>query len=465
MNIELNNETLTKYVLDELDATKREAVEALLQENPEAQAQVAELRASAGLLEAALREGKDFALDDKQRTAILAKAGRASRGWGSIPRGVRRWAAVILVSVGVGVPGVVYLGQNVAPGMYSGDLAMRSELSESAGAVAELQAAKSARRGRSSLGVPWSFGKAKSSIAEGAPVAQFDVQFENIADPFGPPSSGGFDPTAGLVDNSNGDTLAVEMVGGIEFLYAQAPPQASTATTATTPPEAGMDRYLIRNVSLVIEAVDARLAKQTLVQAAKDLGGYVSSLHESVDGLGRPNITLQLRVPSAKLDALLPDVEGTGKVLDKQLSTQDVTEEYIDTESRVRNLRKAEERLIEHLDRTGELKDIVLIENEINSRREQIERLEGRIKYLSHRIAFSTVNVSLREKPGPEPKTPPAGFSSAKVFSEAMRDLVGAARTVWTCMIWAAVWSVVWAPILLALWAWGSRFGVWRHRS
>ncbi len=424
MNIELNNETLTKYVLDELDPGEREAAGRMLQENEEAQTQAAELRASADLLQVALREGKDFALDDTQRTAILDKAGRASSRWGGIPQGMRRWAAVVLLAVGIGVPGVVFLGRNF-------DHQQRSPLSY----MAEVEVGEKApSRGMflgervSKLGLPWA--------VEEAPAAEMESL------------------------NHDKSFNGVSYFRGTELTVAQAPPQA---TRPAAPPAAFIDRYLIRNVSLAIEAVDVRLARTTIVQAAKDLGGYVSNLQESVDGLGRINITLQLRVPSAKLDALLPSVESIGKVLEKQLSTQDVTEEYIDTGSRIRNLRKAEERLIQHLDRTGELKDIVLIENELDIRREQIERLEGRINYLSNRVAFSTISVSIRETPAAESVTPAATFSTAKVLSGSIRDLVGAARTAWTGMIWAAVWSVVWAPVVLVLWAWGRRFGEWRR--
>jgi len=212
------------------------------------------------------------------------------------------------------------------------------------------------------------------------------------------------------------------------------------------------DRYLIKNAALSIETGDARHATAQLTQAVTDAGGYVSNLSESTDGLGRRSISLEVRVPSDKLDSALQQFDTLGKILSKQVTTQDVTEEYIDTESRSRNLKRTEERLLEHLSRTGELEDIVLVEKELTRVREQIERLDGRLRFLSHRVTFSTIQIALRESPAGGPLVPTDSFSTAQVFSEAARSLVRFAQALWVWVIWLGVWSVVWGPCAVLAW-------------
>ncbi|MBI5091905.1 MAG: DUF4349 domain-containing protein, partial [Candidatus Hydrogenedentes bacterium] len=125
------------------------------------------------------------------------------------------------------------------------------------------------------------------------------------------------------------------------------------------------DRYLIKNATILIETDDARAATDQLTASLQTLGGYVGDLHESTDGLGRRSVTMQIRVPADKFDTSMQSLESIGKVLNKQVTTQDVTEEFVDTDARTRNLKKMEERLLDHLNRFGELKDILGVEKEL----------------------------------------------------------------------------------------------------
>jgi hypothetical protein len=89
------------------------------------------------------------------------------------------------------------------------------------------------------------------------------------------------------------------------------------------------DRYLIKNATLTIEARDARQASTQLVAAVQGAGGYVSNTHEEVDGLGRPRITIEVRIPIRRFDRSMRLIEALGKVLEKKISTEDVTEEFV----------------------------------------------------------------------------------------------------------------------------------------
>jgi hypothetical protein len=222
-----------------------------------------------------------------------------------------------------------------------------------------------------------------------------------------------------------------------------------------------IDRYLIRNAILVLEVKDAKAAHERLLTSVKGTGGYLSNLQETVDGLGVRTITLQVRVPAGMFDGSMGRLAALGKVLERHVTAEDVTEEYVDTDSTVRNLKRTELRLLAHLSRTGKLSDTLLVENELTRVRAEIEQREGRLRFLSHRVSFSTVDVTLREEPKSLPMAPAQSYSSGKEASDAARSLVGFLQSVWSNAIWLGVWSVVWLPLALLGWLL-VRF-VWRN--
>ena len=251
--------------------------------------------------------------------------------------------------------------------------------------------------------------------------------------------------------------IAGESAGALAML---ANPAGGAAPPAGTTPSAGgivdlaasqPDVYLIKNATVTIECDDARTATNTLVTSLQTAGAYVSNLNEFVDNLGRRTVTLQVRVPADKFDQSMTSLDALGRILNKQVSTQDVTEEYVDTDSRVRNLKKTEERLLDHLNRAAALEDILRVESELTRVREQIEQMDGRLRYLKNRVSFSTISVTIQEKPKAEPIVPPQSFSTAKEFSEAARSLVSFLQGLWSLTIWVIVWLPIYGAIAAAI--------------
>jgi hypothetical protein len=240
------------------------------------------------------------------------------------------------------------------------------------------------------------------------------------------------------------------MPGSAEEKSAQgesASPQMTLASMTEREPE----RYLIRNATLTLEVADARQTLTRLTEAVKAMKGYVSDSHETTDGLGTRSITVTARIPYTQFDQSMRDIEGLGKVLERQVTAQDVTEEFVDTQSRVRNLKSTEARLLAHLSKTGKLSDTLLVEKELNRVREETEQLEGRLRYLANRISYSTLTLTLRETPKPQQITPPESFSSGKVLSDATRSLIGFLQGVWSALLWVGVWGILWLPPLFVL--------------
>jgi len=209
------------------------------------------------------------------------------------------------------------------------------------------------------------------------------------------------------------------------------------------------DRHLIKNAVVTIETDDPETAAATITNTATDAGGYTGDLHESTDTLGRRTITMAIRIPSHRFDNVILDLTTLGKILHKQITTQDVTEEFVDTEARSRNLKASEERIIEHLGRAGTLDDILSVERELTRVRQQIEQLDGRLRFLSDRVAYSTLDITLRETPAVEPLLPAQTYSPGQTFSEATRALAGLAQRCVVVLIWLGVWTPVWIAAAL----------------
>jgi len=160
---------------------------------------------------------------------------------------------------------------------------------------------------------------------------------------------------------------------------------------------AGTKRIVTTDVDMVVESFDKALA--SLRKMVNEAHGNVSSSSTQRDDEGRLSGTVEVRVPSDAYDGVMKKVAALGEVRSTNEKSEDVTEEYVDLEARLANARRLESRIIELLEaRTGTIEDVLAVEKELASVREDIERIEGRIRFLDARTDFSTINVSMRER-------------------------------------------------------------------
>jgi hypothetical protein len=137
-----------------------------------------------------------------------------------------------------------------------------------------------------------------------------------------------------------------------------------------------------------------------LRRLAQRVGGFVGN---SAIQSGREQLrqaTLEIKVPAARFDELTGGLAPLGRVEFVNVSAEDVGEEFVDLTARVTNSRRLEERLIDLLgSRTGRLQDVLAVERELARVREEIERQEGRLRYLKSRVSLSTLSVTVHEPP------------------------------------------------------------------
>jgi Domain of unknown function (DUF4349) len=145
-----------------------------------------------------------------------------------------------------------------------------------------------------------------------------------------------------------------------------------------------------------VDKVDPAILK--IRQLAAQVGGYIAN--SSISG-GRDQIrqaTLELKIPAPRYEQAVGSLSTIGKVETVNSTAQDVGEEFVDVTARVSNARRLEERLITLLStRTGKLDEVLRVERELARVREEIERYEGRLRFLSTRVATSTLTITVHE--------------------------------------------------------------------
>lgn len=153
----------------------------------------------------------------------------------------------------------------------------------------------------------------------------------------------------------------------------------------------------------------------------------------------------QVRVPPGKFSEFVEQVAGLGVAERREMQAADVTEEFVDVEARLKNKRQLETRILKLLDdKTGEIKDVVAVENELARIREEIERIEGRLRVLSNQIDLSTITIFAYERREYIPPTAPT-FSErvATAFSTSLRNMQEVGEMLVIAIVALAPWLVL----------------------
>jgi hypothetical protein len=214
-----------------------------------------------------------------------------------------------------------------------------------------------------------------------------------------------------------------------------------------------VDRMIVRTGSLALVVEDTEEALEAIERLAKELGGYISNLQSwrQDDQLAA---TVTVRVPAESFDQARERIKDLATEVDNEnVSGQDVTQEYVDLEARLKNLEVAEEELLELLASAQEThkdaESILAIYREITSVRQQIEQIKGRMQYLENASTLATMTISITPEEIEEPVVEP-GWEPLKRAREALRTLVNALKALADILIWVVLFFLPLAAILSA---------------
>lgn len=195
-------------------------------------------------------------------------------------------------------------------------------------------------------------------------------------------------------------------------------------TTSGKPGVAPQERMVIKTASVTIQSdapEDAAAKARGIVESA---GGFIVQSDTQSYGSNANQVTLVARVPAEKFDATLDQLRKLGKPTFESIRGEDVTEEYVDVQAQLRNQKQLEARFLALLETAQTVAETLEIERELARVRTEIDRLEGRSKFLRDQVAMSTINVTVQPAPKLfDDEGPKLGEEIVDAFSDAA-DLV-----------------------------------------
>jgi len=224
------------------------------------------------------------------------------------------------------------------------------------------------------------------------------------------------------------------------------------------------DRLIIKNAEVSVLVEDSDVAIDRLTQVVGDVGGYIVSsriwYQPYADGENYKYASITLGIPVDQFEVTMRRVRGLAiRVLDENASGEDVTDQFVDLQSRLNNLEATQERIQGFLDDAKTVDEALRINQELAQIEAQIEEVKGRMNYLSDRAAFSTITVTISPDlpeiatPTPIPTETPKPWSPSDTLEDAIETLVETYQGIVEFAIWlfVAVLPIL-APPALVIW-------------
>ena len=159
------------------------------------------------------------------------------------------------------------------------------------------------------------------------------------------------------------------------------------------------NRKLIRNAQVELEILSFDTAVQKITAFANEERGYVATTNSEKQANGKLRGQVVVKVVPENLDRFVQKIRDLGELKNQTLGTEDITKAYFDTDSRLKNARVMEQRLIDMLKKkSDDINDLLQVERELGRVREQIEQMQGELKYWDSQVQFATVTIQLTEK-------------------------------------------------------------------
>lgn len=220
---------------------------------------------------------------------------------------------------------------------------------------------------------------------------------------------------------------------------------ATVAQSEAPAANGAVDRLVIKNVNLALIVQDPLASVDRISALAESMGGFVVSSNvyqASTDAQGNKimQATMSIRVPVARLNETLAQLKGMAVEVDSEnVSGEDVTAQYTDLESQLRNLEAAEKQLQKIMDGAVKTEDVLNVYNELVAVRGQIEQVKGQMKYYRESAAMSLISINLIPDALSQPLEV-GGWKPEGVAKEAVEALVRALQEIATAAIWLGVY-------------------------
>lgn len=242
--------------------------------------------------------------------------------------------------------------------------------------------------------------------------------------------------------------------------------QKSIPAANSDPAEtAGSSRKIIQNMQVSLQVENIMDTIEQISSEAQKSGGYVvESYHRGSDHDSGGHITV--KIPAEKLSLFQSGIANWGKILSKQISGNDITNEYHDTEMRLKHWQEEEKRYLDILKQAKSVEDILKVEGALANVRQQIEQLEGQIKFWDNQVNYAEVSFELQKNDlNPEiqdPWQPVKWQATLKAFRNALIKTISFA---WNTLNYVFVGVGYLLPLVLTGAAGWGGYLLWRRRK
>lgn len=256
--------------------------------------------------------------------------------------------------------------------------------------------------------------------------------------------------------------------------YPSSAPVSPTSVAAVPVALETWGRQLILNATIGLEVTDVRAAFEAVQTVAAAQGAVVTSANlQAGDDKDKSynRASLVLRMPQGRFQAVRQQLTNTaaelkGKILQDQVSSEDVTEQYVDLRARLRHYKSQETQLLAIMGQARKISDILVVRDQLSSIQQEIERLSGQLRFLENRVDLSTITVTICQK-GKAPVAPPkppkptvmtaikeAGQNISAAGVKSLQDLVAVFGMLLIALTYLAPFAliglIIWLPLRAA---------------
>ncbi len=207
-----------------------------------------------------------------------------------------------------------------------------------------------------------------------------------------------------------------------------------------TPKQDDWDKKIIKTAHLKLEVKDFKAYTDVVRKAAKQFGGYIAN-EEQNQSEEKIESTVTIKVPVNEFELIIDQLPVSAKkIVEKKVISEDVSEQLIDTKSRLATKQQMRLKYLEFLRQAKNMEEVLQVQSEINDLQEEIESASGRINYLSHQSAFSTVNLTFYQPLAGFPANDTPGFVKRAVAAfksgyDFMAELMIGVISIWPVFI------------------------------
>jgi hypothetical protein len=244
-------------------------------------------------------------------------------------------------------------------------------------------------------------------------------------------------------------------------------PQSDTPVRYESNQPQQQQRLVIRNAQLALVVDDVPAKERRIRFQVESLGGFIvqSNVTNGANQYSKSRAEIVLRIPAQQFDSFINFVlDGAIEVLQNQVSGTDVTDAYVDLQSRLRSLEATYSRVLQFLDDAQTVEQALEVNRQLTEIQNEIEEVKGRMEYYKESAALSSIAIALEDNPEPEPTAiptptptptptpiPDEGWKPGEVAGNSFGRLVNFSQGLANILIELLIWSPVWGFMLAVI--------------